>query len=333
MVTEGIVLGHKISIAGLEVDQARVSVIKTLLPPTTVKRIRSFLGHAGFYRRFIKDFSKISRPLCRLLEKDAKFDFDESCRFAFEEFKSRLVIAPIMLTPDWNNDFEIMCDASDYAMGAVLGQRIEKIFKAIYYASKTFNETQENYSTTEKEMLEMVFACEKFRPYILGSHVIVHTDHAAIKYLMAKKEAKPRLIRWVLLLQEFDIEIKDKKGSDNVIADHLSRLEMIAGKEKETDLAEIFPDEQLFLLSVQTPWYADIVNYLACGVVPPEFSYQYRRTYRIDCRIYIWDEPLLYRRGAYMLIRRCVPEIEQGGIMEKCHASLYGGHFAGDRTT
>ena len=123
-------------------------------------------------------------------------------------------------------------------------------------------------------MLAKVFSCEKLRPYILGSHVIVHIDHAAIKYLLAKKEAKPRLIRWVLLLQEFDIEIKDKKGSDNVIADQLSRLEMIARKEKETDLAENFPDEQLFLLLVQTPWYADIVNYLACGVVPLEFSYQ-----------------------------------------------------------
>ena len=113
MVKEGIVLGHKISIAGLEVDQAKVSVIKTLLPPTTVKGIRSFLGHARFCKIFIRDFSKISRPLCRLLEKDAKFDFDESCRFAFEEIKSRLAITPIMATPDWNIEFEIMCDVSD----------------------------------------------------------------------------------------------------------------------------------------------------------------------------------------------------------------------------
>ena len=156
----------------------------------------------------------------------------------------------------------------------------------------------------------MVFSCEKFKPYILGSHVIIHTDHTKIKYLMAKKEAKPRLIRWVLLLQEFDLEIKDKKGSDNVIADHLSRLEMIVGKEKRTEIAKNFLDEQLFLLSVQTPWYADIVNYLACGVLPPEFSYQQRRKLRTDCRFYIWDDPLLYRRGADMIIRRCVPETE-----------------------
>ena len=145
MVTKGIVLGHRISAAGLEVDQAKVSIIKTLLPPTIVKGIRSFLGHAGFYRRFIKDFSKIARPLCRLLEKDTKFNFDESCQSSFKEIRSRLVEAPIMAKPDWNKEFPIMCDASDYAIGAVLGQKIDKMFRVIYYASKTFNDAQENY--------------------------------------------------------------------------------------------------------------------------------------------------------------------------------------------
>ena len=282
---EGIVLGHKIYAVGLEVDQAKVAIIKTLLPPTTVEGIRSFLGHAGFYKRFIKNFSKISRPFCRLLEKDTKFDFDELCKVAFDEIKSRLVTAPIMVITNWNKEFEIMCDASDFAMR--LGQRTEKIFKAMYYASKIFNEAQENYSTTEKEMLAMVIACEKFKPYILGSHVIIHTNHAAIRYLMGKKDAKPRLFRWVLLLQEFDLEIKDKKGSDKVIVDHLSRLEKNDENEKETEIAENFPDKQLFLLSIQIPWYADIVNYLACVVVPPELSYQQRRKLRTDSRFYI----------------------------------------------
>ena len=332
MVIEGIVLGHKISATGLEVDQSKVSIIKTLAPPTTVKGIRSFLGHAGFYRRFIKDFSKVARPLCRLLEKDTKFNLDDSFHATFEQIKIRLVQAPIMAAPKWDQGFEMMCDAIDFAMGAVFGQRKDKIFREIYYARRTFNEAQGNYSTTEKEMLAIVFACEKFRPYILGSHIIVHTDHAAIKYLMSKKEAKPRLIRWVLLLQEFDLEIKDKKGCYNVIADHLSRVERNKTEEEKTGLTENFLDEQLFQLSIQLPWYADIVNYLACGIVPPEFSYQQRRKLRTDSRYYIWDDPLLYKRGADMIIRRCVPESEQCKIMNECHASPYEGHFSGERT-
>ena len=157
-------------------------------------------------------------------------------------------------------------------------------------------------------MLAVAFALEKFRQYILGSHVIIHTDHAAIKYLMSKKEAKPRLIRWVLLLQEFDLEIKDKKGCDNVIADHLSRIETSTAEEDKVILTENFPDEQLFKVSFQIPWYADIVNYLACGVVPSEFSYQQKRKLITDSRYYNWDDPLLFKRGADMIIRRCVPE-------------------------
>ena len=170
------------------------------------------------------------------------------------------------------------------------------MFRAIYYANKTFSEAQENYSTTEKEMLTIVFACEKFRPYILGSRIIIHTDHAAIKYLMAKKEANPRLIRWVLLLQEFDVEIKDKKGCDNVIADHLSRVEKPTIQEEEKEIAEHFPDEQLFQLSLQSPWYDDIVNFLTYGIMPPELSYQQRKKLRTDRRFYIWDDPLLFKR-------------------------------------
>ena len=124
MVIEGIVLGHKIYAIGLEVYQAKVSVIETLLSPTTVKGIRSFLGYAG-YRRVIKDFSKFSKPLCRLLEKDTKFELGNFCLSAFKEIKSKFVIAPIMAIPDWNKEFELMCDASDYAMAAVLGHNRE----------------------------------------------------------------------------------------------------------------------------------------------------------------------------------------------------------------
>ncbi|KAL4348430.1 hypothetical protein GQ457_17G009180 [Hibiscus cannabinus] len=199
----------------MEVDKAKIEVISKLPPPTTVKGIRSFLGHAGFYRRFIEDFSKITKPLCSLLEQGRPFEFDKDYTKAFNLLKQKLVTAPIVEPPYWKLPFELMCDASDYAVGAVLGQRKGKIFHPIYYASKTPNDAQVNYTTTEKEMLAVIFAFDKFRSYLIGTKVIVHTDHSAIKYLLSKKDAKPRLIRWILLLQEFDIEIIDRKGTEN----------------------------------------------------------------------------------------------------------------------
>ena len=169
-----------------------------------MKGIRSFLGNADFYRRFIKDFSKISRPLTNLLQKDVPFVFHDNCVEAFETLKKALISAPIVQPPDWNLPFEIMCDASDYAVGVVLGQRVDKKLNFIHYASKALDNARRNYATTKKEFLAIVFACDKFRSYIVDSKVIFHTNHASIKYLMENKDAKPRLIRWVLLLQEFD---------------------------------------------------------------------------------------------------------------------------------
>nr|KYP39435.1 Retrovirus-related Pol polyprotein from transposon 412 family [Cajanus cajan] len=135
MVQEGIVLGHKISARGIEVDKAKVDVIEKFPPPINVKGVRSFLGHADFYRRFIKDFSKISKPLCTLLNKDQPFLFDEECMKAFLTLKNKLTTAPVIVAPDWSESFELMCDASNYAVGAVLGQRRNKVFHSIYYAS------------------------------------------------------------------------------------------------------------------------------------------------------------------------------------------------------
>ncbi|KAK1694331.1 hypothetical protein QYE76_011028 [Lolium multiflorum] len=250
MVNEGIVLGHKISERGIEVDRAKVEAIEKMPYPRDVKGIRSVLGHAGFYRRFIKDFSKISKPLTNLLQKDVPFVFDDDCKEAFETLKKALTTAPVVEPPDWNLPFEIMCDASDFAVGAVLGQRVDKKLNVIHYASKTLDAAQRNYATTEKELLAVVFACDKFRPYIVDSKVTIHTDHAAIRYLMTKKDAKPRLIRWVLLLQEFDLHIIDRKGADNPVADNLSRLENIAYD--PVPVNDSFPNEQLAVIKFRS---------------------------------------------------------------------------------
>ncbi|KAM1690652.1 hypothetical protein ACFXTN_029539 [Malus domestica] len=186
MVKQGIVLGHIISERGIEVDKSKIDLVRYLPSPTSVREVRSFLGHAGFYRRFIKHFSKIAQPLCRLLQKDVSFKFNEACEKAFKHLKDLLTTAPIITPPDWSIPFELMCDASDYALGAVLGQRRNKQPHVIYYASCTLNDDQLNYSTTEKELLAVVFALDKFRSYLIGTKVIVFTDHASLKYLFTK---------------------------------------------------------------------------------------------------------------------------------------------------
>ena len=155
-----------------------------------------------------------------------------------------------------------MCDAFDYAVGAVLWQRVEKLPHVIYYASKTLNDAQLNYSTTRNELLAVVFALDKFRSYLLGSKVLVYLDHATLKYLFSKKDGKSRLTWWILLLQEFNIEIWDNKGSENVVADHLSRLVMDFN-EDIVPIAKMFLDEQLMRISqISVTWFANIVNYL-----------------------------------------------------------------------
>nr|GEW10795.1 reverse transcriptase domain-containing protein [Tanacetum cinerariifolium] len=211
MCREGIVLGHKILKSGIEVDKAKLDVIAKLPHPTTVKGVRSFLGHAGFYRRFIHDFSKIARPMTHLLEKETPFVFSKECIDAFNTLKKKLTKALILVVPDWNMSFELMCNASDYVIGAVLGQRKTKHFQSIYYASKMMTEAQIYYTTTEKEMLTVV-----------------------------------------LLLQEFDITILDIKGSENLAADHLSRLKNPHKDVLENkDINENFPLETLGSLSNQ----------------------------------------------------------------------------------
>ncbi|XP_071906718.1 uncharacterized protein [Coffea arabica] len=310
MVDQGIILGHVVSARGIEVDKAKVDIISALLYPASVREVRSFLDHAGFYRRFIKDFSKIGAPLFKLLQKDVAFDITEECKVAFDRLRESLTSPPVIQPPDWSIPFEIMCDASDYAVGAVLGQRIGRAAHAIYYTSKALNGAQLNYSTTEKELLAVVFALEKFRPYLLGAKVIVFSDHAALRYLMTKKDAKPRLIRWILLLQEFNLEIKDKSGAENLVADHLSRL--LAHKE-EPPLREAFPEEQLLAINSSVPWYADLVNFLVTNQLPTRWPKVKRDKLKSDAKYYIWDKPYLWRQCSDQVLRRCVSAGELTG--------------------
>ena len=329
MVREGIVLGHLVSSKGLEVDKAKVEVIQDLPLPKPIRELRSFLGHVGFYHHFIQDFAKVTKPLTSLLCKEKDFIIEEEGKHTIMQLKQSLVEAPILQSPNWDLTFEIMCDASDFVVGVVLGQRIDKKPTAIFYASKTLADAQLNYTTTEKELLAVFFALENFRLYILGSKIIVYTDHAALKYLLSKKEAKLRLIRWVLLLQEFDLEIKDKKGSENSVANHLSRLHITSSGE----ICDTFPDEQLLDVATKVPWFARIVNYLVTKSIPNYWNAHEKNKFSYDIRYYFWEEPQLFHVGADQIIRRCVLKKEQEHILEICHSSLCGGHFVSRKTS
>ncbi|GKB54843.1 reverse transcriptase domain-containing protein [Tanacetum coccineum] len=329
MVREGIVLDPKVSGSGIEVDKAKIEAISKLPYPTNVKAIQSFLGHAGFYRRFIKVFSQVARPMTQLLVKDASFNFYEEFIQAFDKLKNELTQAPIMIKPDWSLPFEVMCDASDYVVGAVLRQMIDKHFKPIHYASKMMNEAQENYTTNEKELLAVVFVFDKFRQYLVLSKTIVFTDHSALRYLFTKQDAKPRLIRWILLLQEFDIEIRNKKGAENLAANHISRLENPdLRKLTKAEIRDLFPEERLMAVSDNNnePWYADYANYLASRVLPFRSTRQEKQKFFNDLRNYFLDEPFLFKQCADKIIRRCIVRDEAVQILRQCHSGPSGGH-------
>ncbi|GJT02491.1 reverse transcriptase domain-containing protein [Tanacetum coccineum] len=244
--------------------------------------------------------------MTHLLEKETPFVFSKDCIDAFQTLKKKLTEAPILVVPDWNLPFELMCDASDFAIGAVLGQRKMKHFQPIHYASKTMTEAQIHYTTTEKEMLAVVYAFEKFRPYLVLSKSIVYTDHSALKYLMNKQDAKPRLLR---------LENPHKDVLEN------------------KDINEHFPLETLGVISSEnTPWFADYANYHAGNFIIKGMSTQQKRKFFKDVKHYFWDDPYLFRTCADQIIRRCVHGQEAFEILKACHEGPTGGHHSANLT-
>nr|GEX01997.1 reverse transcriptase domain-containing protein [Tanacetum cinerariifolium] len=300
MCKEGVVLGYKILKSRIEVDRAKVDVIAKLPHLTTVKGVRSFLGHAGFYRHFIQDFSKIARPMTHLLEKETHFVFSKECVDAFDTLKKNLTEALILVVPDWNIPFELMCDASEFTIGVVLGQHKTKHFQPIHYASKTMTEAQIHYTTTEKEMFVVVYAFEKFRPYLVLSKSIVYTDHSDLKYLLNKQDAKSMLLR---------LENPHKYVLEN------------------KDINENFPLETLGSLSSNsTSWFADIENFYARNFIKKGLTSQQKKKIFKDVKHYFWDDPYLFRIYADQIICRCVHGQEAIDILKACHEGPSGGH-------
>ncbi|GJS74528.1 reverse transcriptase domain-containing protein [Tanacetum coccineum] len=246
--------------------------------------------------------------MTHLLEKETPFFFSKEYIESFNTHKRKLTEAPILIAPDWDLPFELMCDASDFAIGAVLGQRKNKHFQPIHYASKTMTEAQAHYTTTEKELLAVVYAFEKFRSYLVLSKSIVYTDHSAIKYLFTKKDAKPRLMR--------------------LENPHQDKLE-------NKEITETFPLETLGSVALRvdsTPWFADFANYHAGNFIVKGMSSQQKNKFFKDVKHYFWDDPFLFKICADQVIRRCVHGKEALDILEACHNGPTGGHHSANLT-
>ncbi|KAL1534124.1 hypothetical protein AAHA92_31519 [Salvia divinorum] len=317
MVTEGIVLGHVVSEKGIQVDPAKVDVIAKLPYPINQKEVRGFLGHAGFYRRFIRDFAKIAQPLTRLLQNEVEFDFDQSCKNAFQLLKEKLVTAPIIRSPDWNLPFEIMCDASDMAVGAVLGQKVDGKSYVIFYASKTLNQAQRNYDTTEKEMLAVVYSFEKFRPYLLGS-----------KNSTGRSKIRREPSR--ITQGEEEEAIPDTFPEEHLFSTMHSKLTSLTHQLAQLDPAKM--SAEMTRLKKE-PWFADLANYLVTGELPlsSEITRAQKMKIKSEARYYFWDDPYLWKVGIDQVIRRCIPDWEQKDVLIHCHSLACGGHFGPKR--
>lgn len=247
-----------------------ISIIKRVPTPQKKRDVRSFLGLAGYYRRFIKDFSNADSPLFGLLAKDSEFCWTNSCQDALEILKEKLTTAPILRGPNWALPFHIHVDASNKFLGEALGQIYDKLPYVIYFISKKFSKAEFNYTIIEKELLAIIHSLNKFRHYITRYQNFLHTNHATIKYLMNKPDVNARIIRWFLLLERFDLTIIDKPRKENVVAYFLSRLDLPAGDEGMVD--DQLLDGHLFAILVLSPWFSHISNYLVAAIFPPNLS-------------------------------------------------------------
>ncbi|XP_073119716.1 uncharacterized protein [Henckelia pumila] len=208
-----------------------------------------------------------------------------------------------MIVPDKKESFEVMCDSSDYAVRAVLGQRRDRCFVQFTMSAAFLMEHIRITQLLKKRM---------------------------IRYIFTKKDANLRLIRWILLLQEFYFEIRDKKRSENLVADHLSRLEL-EGKAEYGLIKEQFPEEHLFEVNFKLPWFADISNFY--GVLPPDLNNHQRKKFFLDAKFYLWDDPFVYKMFSDQVIRRCVSDVAARKILKQCHYAMYGGHFGASKTS
>ncbi|GJQ86387.1 hypothetical protein Trydic_g8477, partial [Trypoxylus dichotomus] len=219
-------LGHLITENGVKPDPSKVEAVQQYPQPKSQNDIRSFLGLAGYYRRFISDFSKIAQPLTKLLKKGQAFQWTSAQEEAFESLKSSITSEPLLIYPDFTQPFILSTDASNYAIGTILSQGKIDEDRLIAYTSRTLNKAEGNYSTIEKELLAIVWATKHFRPYLYGRKFLILSDHRPLKYLFSVKDPSSRLLRWRLAIEEYNYEIDYRARKKNQHADSLGRIQL-----------------------------------------------------------------------------------------------------------
>ena len=291
----------------------------------------------GYYRRFIDGYARKAIPLTELLKKDVEFSWSLERQVAFEEFKLTLSKASILSPFNWKREFHVTLDASGWCLGAILWQYNEgKRECPVYYASWQMSPAERKYTTTEREALSMVYACKKFRHYLLEYWIVFHTDHDSLKYLVNKLDLSGRIARWILLLQEFNYEIVVKSGKSNLNVDFLSRQR---GEEAVGDIRAKFPDEfpddqdqkegMVFHLNGEEPSeFDDVISYIANRIYPPSLSKEEKSVFQHKVAPYSLIRGILFKMGADEQLRRCLEKKDRKTVMRALHSGPFGGHFA-----
>lgn len=303
-------LGYVVDRYGLRTDPSKVEVIMNFPTPVDPKEVKRFLGMAGWYRRFIENFSKIARPLTRLTSKKNKFMWSEEAEASFNQLKTALVSAPILRCPEFSQPFYIHTDASSYAVGAVLTQRVDDVDHPIAYCSRTLNNQEVNYSATERELLAVIYALEQYRAYVEGRKCYIISDHASLQWFTKLKNPTGRLNRWACRLSQFNFELIHRKGKEHVIPDTLSRIHLDALFEVE---------------DIQDPWYKDLHKAVS------EYPIRYAN-YKIEN-----GQLLRLSKNKYNVTSQCdwkivVPYEARAEVLRSCHDDPTAGHFGVAKT-
>ena len=334
-------LGHVITRHGIGTDPDKTVTVKNWIVPTSTREVQRFLGLVGYYRRYIQDFSMIAKPLYRLTERGRAFEWTNECDAAFQELKKRLISAPVLVFPNFNKPFLLDTDGSETGVGAVLSQLSDDGQECVVaYGSRTLSKAERKYNVTRKELLAVVTFVKHFRPYLLGRHFVLRTDHSALQWIYSMKEPEGQLARWLEQLQEYDFEVVHRKGRNHLNADALSRVQGPTQKDSAGVFAVTPVAGNLQLLQQRDENIAPIIQAISSGKTltskdaegkPREFNQFIQQWDQL-----VVENGILYRRyessDGNTYLQAVAPREIREEIVQQLHAGAFGAHLGENKT-